>query len=226
MSKKITMTDIAKEVGVSQTLVSFVLSGKNDMGISTDTKTRVLNTARRLGYCSNAASQMLKLGRSGCIVLCFTDAQKDISAEFLGAVCKSLRKFGYELIIHFPDEASDSEHCIQLVKDGKADGVLLYGENGILREKLNNADVNVEVLSGKDIDSDAESAEKLCKVILDCTDTSSERKGSVGKKRISKTTAAKRKKTEAKAKVTVSETAKPEPESEKPARKQESIWLL
>ena len=73
MSKKITMTDIAKEVGVSQTLVSFVLSGKNDMGISTDTKTKVLNTARRLGYCSNAASQMLKLGRSGCIVLCFTD---------------------------------------------------------------------------------------------------------------------------------------------------------
>ena len=59
MSKKTTMTDIAKALGVSQTLVSFVLSGKNDMGISADTKKKVLQTAEKMGYCSNAVSLVL-----------------------------------------------------------------------------------------------------------------------------------------------------------------------
>lgn len=50
MGKKITSTDVARKAGVSQTTVSFVLSGKDMSSISSETKERVLRTAEELGY--------------------------------------------------------------------------------------------------------------------------------------------------------------------------------
>ncbi|MBE6562092.1 MAG: LacI family transcriptional regulator [Ruminococcaceae bacterium] len=50
MSKKVTSTDVARLAGVSQTTVSFVLSGKESASISAETKARVLKAAAELGY--------------------------------------------------------------------------------------------------------------------------------------------------------------------------------
>ena len=48
--KRVTTIDVAREAGVSQTTVSLVLSGRKDISISEDTKTRVFETAQRIGY--------------------------------------------------------------------------------------------------------------------------------------------------------------------------------
>ncbi|OGV50162.1 MAG: hypothetical protein A2017_18540 [Lentisphaerae bacterium GWF2_44_16] len=48
-SKKITIADIAKKLDISPTTVSFVLNGR-DSGISQDTKNKVLETAKAMGY--------------------------------------------------------------------------------------------------------------------------------------------------------------------------------
>jgi len=47
---RITMKDIAFHAGVSQSTVSFVLNGQEDMRISTDTRKRVLDAVAELGY--------------------------------------------------------------------------------------------------------------------------------------------------------------------------------
>jgi len=47
------MTDIAKEAGVSQTTVSFVLNNVKDANISQQTWDKVIDTARKLGYSPN-----------------------------------------------------------------------------------------------------------------------------------------------------------------------------
>ena len=49
MSKNVTITDIAKEVGISVTTISFVLNGE-EKGISEKTKEKVLKVAQALGY--------------------------------------------------------------------------------------------------------------------------------------------------------------------------------
>lgn len=51
--RRITMTDIAKEAGVSQTTVSFVLNNVEDANISKQTRLKVLEVAQELGYTPN-----------------------------------------------------------------------------------------------------------------------------------------------------------------------------
>ncbi|BDZ49598.1 LacI family transcriptional regulator [Frondihabitans sucicola] len=67
--KRATSVDVAREAGVSQTTVSFVLNGRSDMGISESTRSQVLSVAKRLGYVPSASARSLKRGRSN-IVLC------------------------------------------------------------------------------------------------------------------------------------------------------------
>jgi LacI family transcriptional regulator len=51
-SRRVTMTDVAKEAGCSQATVSFVLKNAPGVKISADTRKRVIDTAVRLGYSS------------------------------------------------------------------------------------------------------------------------------------------------------------------------------
>ncbi len=53
MAKKITMTDIGKLAGVSQTTVSIVLNDSQLVSISDETRKRVLDAAMELGYIQN-----------------------------------------------------------------------------------------------------------------------------------------------------------------------------
>lgn len=61
-----TMTDVAREAGCSQSTVSFVLNQTPGINLSTETRTRVFETARRLGYrvpASSAPSPLPSRGR-------------------------------------------------------------------------------------------------------------------------------------------------------------------
>jgi LacI family transcriptional regulator len=48
--RRVTMTDVAREAGCSQATVSFVLNDAPGIRLSAETRRRVLETARRLGY--------------------------------------------------------------------------------------------------------------------------------------------------------------------------------
>ena len=130
MQKKTTMTDIARALGVSQTLVSFVLSGKNDMGISPDTKKKVLQTAHKMGYLSNAASKMLKSGRSGCVSLLFGSERDARSMDFalVGSITGALDEYGYSLIIPGVPGRTDIAACKELFSDKRSDGFIVCGD--------------------------------------------------------------------------------------------------
>lgn len=48
--KRVTMSEVAFEAGVGQATVSFVLNGREDMRISRETRKRVIDAAKKLGY--------------------------------------------------------------------------------------------------------------------------------------------------------------------------------
>jgi LacI family transcriptional regulator len=54
---RITMQDVAREAGVSQSTVSFVLNGNTDVGIAESTRDRILETVARLGYRHRSAGR-------------------------------------------------------------------------------------------------------------------------------------------------------------------------
>ncbi len=65
----ITSADVARESGVSRTTVSYVLTGRDGVTISDETRHRVREAAVRLGYAPSAAARALRTGRSD-LVLC------------------------------------------------------------------------------------------------------------------------------------------------------------
>ncbi|HEX2999155.1 MAG TPA: LacI family DNA-binding transcriptional regulator, partial [Armatimonadota bacterium] len=66
-AKRVTSLDVARRAGVSRTTVSFVLNAVAGMQISEETRQRVLDAARDLGYVPDAAAQALASGRSKTI---------------------------------------------------------------------------------------------------------------------------------------------------------------
>lgn len=59
-SRRVTMKDVAVRAGVSQSTVSFVLNGLEDMRISGETRKRVLDAVADLGYRSRGAGRPAK----------------------------------------------------------------------------------------------------------------------------------------------------------------------
>jgi LacI family transcriptional regulator len=67
--KPATITDIAREAGVSRTTVAFVLNNRPDARIAPATRRRIQETADRLRYRRNAIATSLFSGRTGSIGL-------------------------------------------------------------------------------------------------------------------------------------------------------------
>ncbi len=63
VGRRATMTDIAREVGCSQATVSFVLNNAPGIRLSDETRRRVFETARRIGYDVPAQGRALEAGR-------------------------------------------------------------------------------------------------------------------------------------------------------------------
>ena len=110
MTKHITIKDIAREAGVSISLVSFVMNnrigadGKRKYRVSEETRRRVLDVATRLNYQPNSAARNLRQGRSHVIGAILSD----MSNIFYGAIARQLEdlalEHGYTILFGSSDE--------------------------------------------------------------------------------------------------------------------------
>jgi len=69
--KKVTLKDIASELGVTVGTVSHALNGLDD--ISPKMKQQVLETAKRLGYISNSSAVSLRSGKTKTVAIIIPD---------------------------------------------------------------------------------------------------------------------------------------------------------
>ncbi len=136
---KPTLADVAKKSGVSQTTVSYVLSNSEHAArISTDTKLRITNAARDLGYTRNAIGAALRRGYSDTIVL-LAVGWSLANAHSHTTVSLTSAASGSELstIVHV---ANDDDHAVDFLEHVFATNpygiVLLWDSDKIPTDQL------------------------------------------------------------------------------------------
>ena len=142
--KKVTIRDVAREAGVSVTLVSFVMNakmgkdGRLDCPVNPDTAQRVLQVAKRLGYRRNNAAASLRSGRSHSIAVIVSD----IASPFFAEICRKIEniayKDGYTVIFASSEENPKKlAHLVETMVGFNVEGLIvapcLDGENALTR---------------------------------------------------------------------------------------------
>ena len=157
--KRITIKDVAKEAGVSVTLVSFVMNAKQlengrlDCPVSPETAEKVLAVAKRLGYKRNPAAASLRNGRTNTIAVIPTDISNKFFAGLARYIEDRSNLYGYTVLFGSSDEnAAKLEDIIVAPVAG--------GEKAIAKA----TDLGVPVVL---LDRDIEGLEGVGKVILD-----------------------------------------------------------
>ena len=125
--KKASIKDIAKSLGVSKTLVSFVLNNRGDEnGISKETQRKVMQKASELDYHPNFIARGLRLGKSQTIGLIVSDISNVFYARIAKRVEEVARRHKYHLIYCSSGEDSKREiELINMLRDRQVDGMII-----------------------------------------------------------------------------------------------------
>ncbi|MBC7327745.1 LacI family DNA-binding transcriptional regulator [bacterium] len=121
---KITIKEIAKELGVSPSTVSRAL--RNHPAISEGTKKRVRETAERLGYRPNALARGLATRRSKTIGLIVLDISNPFYAEIAEGVEEVVSSNGYSLLLCNSgyDPEKESKY-IGVLRERRVEGIII-----------------------------------------------------------------------------------------------------
>jgi len=125
--KKTSLNDIALQLGVSKTLVSFVLNGKSkEFRISDDICKKVIDLAKELNYQPNRIAQGLRTGKTNTIGLIIAD----IANQFFGKLGREIEqeaaRHGYRVIFCSSDENPEkSKQQIAMLQQSQVDGFII-----------------------------------------------------------------------------------------------------
>lgn len=106
--RTVTISEVAKHAGVAVSTVSYVLSGKR--AISTDTRRRVLDSVRVLGYHPNAGARALASKRANVIALVLplrAGMHVPVLMQFATSVVTAARSFDHDVLLLTADEGPD-----------------------------------------------------------------------------------------------------------------------
>ncbi|SNT18217.1 transcriptional regulator, LacI family [Streptosporangium subroseum] len=104
----VTISEVARHAGVAVSTVSYVLSGKR--AISTDTRRRVLDSVRTLGYHPNAGARALASKRANVIALVLplrAGMHVPVLMQFATSVVTAARQYDHDVLLLTADEGSD-----------------------------------------------------------------------------------------------------------------------
>ncbi|WP_055533276.1 LacI family DNA-binding transcriptional regulator [Streptomyces graminilatus] len=120
----VTLAEVAQHAGVSASTVSYVLSGKRSISVST--RQRVEQSIQQLGYHPNAGARALASNRSNIIALMVplrTDMYVPVMMEIAIAVATSARTYGYDVLLLTGEEGPDAVR--RVTGSGLADAMIL-----------------------------------------------------------------------------------------------------
>jgi LacI family transcriptional regulator len=125
MSRKVTRRDVARQAGVSDATVSYVLNGSPKI-VSPETQQRVLDAARQLHYRPDQIARSLKTGKTNVIGLVIPIISSPLMAVLANNVHESLLRSGYSLTFANTHEDPALENrTLELLLSQSIDGVII-----------------------------------------------------------------------------------------------------
>ncbi|TJY42249.1 LacI family transcriptional regulator [Cohnella pontilimi] len=155
-----TLKDIAEKVGVSISTVSRVINNDTSRSVSEETRDKIWDEARKLGYQPNAWAQKLakglksepsRAGKVGCIV---SVPHAKFSYPYFSEVLKGIEQGLNERHVHLSfvhtlDEFHDPKILQNVLVKGQVDGLIVLG--GIPHEVYQLVKAKVQTLIGIDV---------------------------------------------------------------------------
>ncbi|MEX6689276.1 LacI family DNA-binding transcriptional regulator [Danxiaibacter flavus] len=124
MNKDITIYDIAKELNISAATVSRAL--KDHSGINGNTRKRVVEKARQMGYRSNFFASNLRKRKTNTIGVIIPRLNSHFVSTAIAAMEKVASAAGYNIIISQSNESGSKEIInAQTMFDNRVDGLLV-----------------------------------------------------------------------------------------------------
>lgn len=132
---RITLIDVAEDAGVSRATVSLVL--RDSPLVAEETRARVQNSIRKLGYVYNRAAASLRTQRSLTVGLIISDISNPFFAELTLGIEAHLDESNYLALLSNTSEQTDKQdRILDTLQEQQADGVLLCPAQGTNFEAL------------------------------------------------------------------------------------------
>lgn len=124
---RVSIKSIAKELGVSTTAVSLVLSGKEKEGrVGKDMAEKIRQKAKEMHYEPNNLARGLRMGCSQTIGLIVADISNLFFANLAFHIQEHAEKFGYSVIITNTNESDlKLEKMVNVLKSRQVDGFII-----------------------------------------------------------------------------------------------------
>jgi LacI family transcriptional regulator len=125
---KFTIHDLAADLSLAPGTVSKILNGKGNIPV--ETRKRVLQRAKEVGYVANHSARVLKAEHTWTIGVVFSDiASFGLEHPFFGSIIQAFKNFiedkGYEMVF-IPKKIGEQEQTyLQWATNKSVDGVLL-----------------------------------------------------------------------------------------------------
>jgi DNA-binding LacI/PurR family transcriptional regulator len=124
-----TINDVARAAGVSKGAVSFAFNDRP--GLSPETRERILDVARRLGWTPSSRARALSVSRSFAMGLVMARPPETLRADpffpsFIAGVESELSGRGYALLLQVvPEHDGEQRSYRRLAEDARVDGVFV-----------------------------------------------------------------------------------------------------
>jgi len=118
------LADVAASAGVSPGLVSLVL--RNQPGPSEQTRARVLEAARQMGYRADRTASLLARRRSRHLGV-LMDVRNTFHAELVADLDAAATRLGYDLLLSTVTPARDERRAAEALLDFRCEALVLLG---------------------------------------------------------------------------------------------------
>ncbi len=120
----VTMRDIAKRANVSQTTVSFVLNKRQSLLISEETKARVFEAAKELGYRPNQMARALAKGRTDIVGVWLKALHSSYYMQLVHLFDRQITTSDYTMVFSRNATIHDTSSIMQTFPGMSVDGLI------------------------------------------------------------------------------------------------------
>lgn len=148
MKKKVQIKDIAKELNISITTVSFVINGKaKEKNISKALTKKVLDLVEKLGYQPNTLAKSLRTGKTNVIGFLVDDISEPFFSQIAHFLDQKASESGYKILFSSTHNNYDKAiELLQIFRDRHVDGYIMALPEGLEDETRNLVQTDIPVV--------------------------------------------------------------------------------